>query len=180
MAAGLALATVIPVPSPERHLGNYGVKERTVAPTVISGLASHTPTLREMAFRRITELVPFIRNASADHNIPENVLAAVLYEEIVHRKPMDLRTFGVAQLGVKELEIYGLPPDPNLLESDELSVWLLGAKLRRLQDKSGSLRNAIILHNGYYDFHKSVAKTAKDLRIISILNTRNVYDSLDT
>ncbi|MFZ9244830.1 MAG: hypothetical protein ACO22S_06970 [Burkholderiaceae bacterium] len=180
MAAGLALANIVPVPSPERHLENYGVKERTVAPTVISGVASHTPTLREKALRRITELVPFIRNASAGHNIPENVLAAVLYEEIVHRKPVDLKTFGVAQLGVKELELNGLPPDPNLLESDELSVWLLATKLRRLQNQTGSLRDAIILHNGYYDFHKSVAKTAKDLSILSILNAQNVYDTLDT
>jgi len=83
---------------------------------------------------------------------------------------VDVRTFGVAQLGLKELMIQGLPPRKELLDDDEVSVWLLTSKLRRLQNETGSLRDAIILHNGYYDYYDSVRKTAKDPKVLTLLS----------
>ena len=59
------------------------------------------------------------------------------------------------------------------LDDDEVSVWLLASKLRRLQDKTGSLKNAIILHNGYYDYYESVKRSAKNSRIIMLLDQKN-------
>jgi len=128
-----------------------------------------------MSYEKLETLIPYIKKASKQFNIPENVIAAVLYEEILHRKPVDVRTFGVAQLGLKELMIQGLPPKKELLDDDEVSVWLLASKLRRLQNETGSLRDAIILHNGYYDYYDSVKKSAKDNKIIMMLSQNSFY-----
>jgi hypothetical protein len=169
----ILLFSFIPVPSQNKTLTNYGVKDRTLTPTIISHTVSNIPVTREMSYSKLETLIPYIKKASKQFQIPENVLAAVLYEEILHRKPVDVKTFGVAQMGVQELIIQGLPPKQELLEDDEVSVWLLASKLRRLQKETGSLKTAIILHNGYYDYYDSVKKTAKDNKILSLLNQKN-------
>jgi hypothetical protein len=167
------LLSFIPLESQNKTLNNYGVKDRTITPTLISNTVSNIAITKEMSYRKLETLVPYIRKASQQFNIPENVLAAVLYEEILHRKPVDVKTFGVAQIGVHELVIQGLPPKQELLEDDEVSVWILASKLRRLQKETGSLKTAIILHNGYYDYYDSVKKSAKDSKILSLLEQYN-------
>ena len=166
----LLLLSFIPLESQNKTLSNYGVKDRTITPTLISNTVSNIPLTQEMTYKKLETLVPYIKKASRQFNIPENVIAAVLYEEILHRKPVDVKTFGVAQLGVNELVKQGLPPKQQLLEDDEVSVWLLASKLRRLQNETGSLRDAIILHNGYYDYYDSVRKTSKNNKILMMLN----------
>jgi len=168
----LFLLSFVPLSSQNKTLSHYGVKDRTITPTVISTVVSNVPMTRTMSYEKLETLVPYIKSASQQFNIPENVIAAVLYEEILHRKPVDVRTFGVAQLGLKELMIQGLPPRKELLDDDEVSVWLLASKLRRLQNETGSLRDAIILHNGYYDYYDSVRKTAKDPKVLMLLSQR--------
>jgi len=165
----LFLLSFVPISSQNKTLSNYGVKDRTVTPTVISNVVSNVPMTRAMSYEKLETLVPYIRRASKQFHIPENVIAAVLYEEILHRKPVDVKTFGVAQLGLNELVLQGLPPKRELLDDDEVSVWLLSSKLRRLQNQTGSLRDAIILHNGYYDYYDSVRKTAKDPKVLTLL-----------
>ena len=174
--ATLLLLSFIPLNSQNKTLSNYGVKDRTVTPTVISTVVSNVPMTRAMSYEKLETLVPYIKKASKQFNIPENVIAAVLYEEILHRKPVDVKTFGVAQLGLNELIKQGLPPKRELLDDDEVSVWLLASKLRRLQNETGSLRDAIILHNGYYDYYDSVKKTAKDSKILMMLSQNNILD----
>ena len=166
----LFLLSFVPISSQNKTLSNYGVKDRTVTPTVISNVVSNVPMTRAMSYEKLETLVPYIKRASKQFHIPENVIAAVLYEEILHRKPVDVKTFGVAQLGLKELIAQGLPPKRELLDDDEVSVWLLANKLRRLQNETGSLRDAIILHNGYYDYYDSVRKTAKDPKVLTLLS----------
>jgi len=166
----LFFLSFVPLSSQNKTLSHYGVKDRTITPTVISTVVSNVPMTRTMSYKKLETLVPYIKSASRQFNIPENVIAAVLYEEILHRKPVDVRTFGVAQLGLKELMIQGLPPRKELLDDDEVSVWLLTSKLRRLQNETGSLRDAIILHNGYYDYYDSVRKTAKDPEVLTLLS----------
>lgn len=170
LLAILFLLSFVPISSQNKTLNNYGVKDRTVTPTVISNVVSNVPMTRAMSYEKLQTLVPYIKRASKQFDIPENVIAAVLYEEILHRKPVDVKTFGVAQLGLKELIIQGLPPKRELLDDDEVSVWLLTSKLRRLQNETGSLRDAIILHNGYYDYYDSVRKTAKDPKVLTLLS----------
>lgn len=174
------LLCFIPLQSQNKTLNNYGVKDRTITPTVISNVISNVPITKELAYNKLETLIPYIKTSSKQFNIPENVLAAVLYEEIIHRKPVDVKTFGVAQLGMKELMTQGLPPKPELLEDDEVSVWLLASKLRRLQNETGSLKDAIILHNGYYDYYDSVKKSAKDYRIMSLLSQERKYQTIVT
>jgi len=154
------------------------VKHRTIAPTIISNAISTVPITREIAYKKLETLVPYIHIASEKFSIPENVLAAILYEEILHRKPIDVRTFGVAQLGLGELVKQGLPPKRELLEDDEVSVWLLASKLRRLQNETDSLKTAIILHNGHYDYYDSIKKSANDAEILSILNQEYKYKNI--
>lgn len=166
----IILFSFIPIESQNKTLNNYGVKDRTITPTVISNVVSNVPVTREFAYTKLETLIPYIKVSSKKFNIPENVIAAILYEEILHRKPVDLKTFGVAQLGINELVIQGLPPKKELLNDDEVSVWLLANKLRRLQDRMGSLKDAIILHNGYYDYYESVKKSAKDSKILMLLS----------
>ncbi len=165
----ILLFSFIPIPSQNKTLTNYGIKDRTVTPTLISNTVSNIPLTREMSYSKLETLIPYIKTASKQFQVPENVLAAVLYEEILHRKPVDVKTFGVAQIGIQELVKQGLPPKQELLEDDEVSVWLLASKLRRLQKETGSLKTAIILHNGYYDYYESVKESAKDSRILSLL-----------
>ena len=166
----LFLLSFVPISSQNKTLSNYGVKDRTVTPTVISNVVSNVPMSRAMSYQKLETLVPYIKKASKQFHIPENVIAAVLYEEILHRKPVDVKTFGVAQLGLNELITQGLPPKKELLNDDEVSVWLLASKLRRLQNETGSLRDAIILHNGYYDYYDSIRKTAKDPKVLTLLS----------
>lgn len=173
----LFLLSFVPISSQNKTLINYGVKDRTITPTIISTVVSNVPMTRAMSYRKLETLIPYIHTASKKFNIPENVLAAVLYEEILHRKPVDIKTFGVAQLGLNELITQGLPPKQRLLEDDEVSVWLLASKLRRLQNETGSLKDAIILHNGYYDYYESVKRSANDIKIISILNQKQRQES---
>lgn len=175
LSSFILVSFLVPVKSYNNNLSNYGVKDRTIAPSVISNTVSEVKFIQENGYAKLSKLVPYIREASKVHRVPDNVLAAVLYEEIIHRKPVDIKTFGVAQLGVGELVEQGLPPKSYLLENDELSVWLLAKQLRRLQDKTGSLSKAIILHNGYYDFYDSVKIRAKDKRLIMLLKEKKVY-----
>ncbi len=165
----LILLSFIPLRSENKTLSNYGVKDRTITPALLSHTVSSIPMTREMSYEKLETLIPYIKKASKQFQIPENVIAAILYEEILHRKPVDVKTFGVAQLGLQELVKQGLPPKQQLLEDDEVSVWLLASKLRRLQKETGSLKTAIILHNGYYDYYDSVRESAKDSRILSLL-----------
>ena len=174
----LLLLSFVPLKSQNKTLDNYGVKDRTITPTLISNTVSNIPLTQEMTYKKLETLVPYIKKASRQFSIPENVIAAVLYEEILHRKPVDVKTFGVAQLGINELVKQGLPPKQQLLEDDEVSVWLLASKLRRLQNETGSLKDAIILHNGYYDYYDSVKKSAKNSKILSILAKNQRYKSL--
>ena len=174
----LLLLCFVPLESQNKTLINYGVKDRTVTPTLISTAVSSIPFSREMTYEKLETLIPYIHNASKQFHIPENVIAAVLYEEILHRKPVDVKTFGVAQLGVNELVKQGLPPKQQLLEDDEVSVWLLASKLHRLQKQTGSLKDAIILHNGYYDYYDSVKKSAKDSKILMMLNQKEKRNTL--
>ena len=174
--ATLLLLSFIPLNSQNKTLSNYGVKDRTITPTVLSKVVSNVPMSRAMSYQKLQTLVPYIKRASKQFNIPENVIAAVLYEEILHRKPVDVKTFGVAQLGLNELVLQGLPPKQSLLEDDEVSVWLLASKLRRLQNETGSLKDAIILHNGYYDYYDSVKKSAKDSKILMFLSQNHLYN----
>lgn len=166
----LLFLSFVPLKSQNKTLSNYGVKDRTITPTLISNTVSNIPLTQEMSYQKLETLVPYIKKASKQFHIPENVIAAVLYEEILHRKPVDVKTFGVAQLGLNELITQGLPPKRELLDDDEVSVWLLASKLRRLQNETGSLRDAIILHNGYYDYYDSVRKTAKDPKVLTLLS----------
>ena len=174
----VVVAGFLTIPTGTTHLSNYGVRDRTLGPTVLSRVVTMSPLSQRSAYSQVEALVPYILVASSTHSIPPNVLAAVLYVEALHRKPVDVKTFGVAQLGVGELTENGLEPDPTLLNNDELSVNLLAAKLHRLQWETGSLADAIILHNGYNDYHSQVAKAARDLRIITILNTTTTRPSM--
>lgn len=174
----IIIFSFIPVQSQNKTLDNYGVKDRTVTPTLISDVVSNVPLTKELAYKKLEKLVPYIKIASKQFSIPENVIAAILYEEILHRKPVDVKTFGIAQLGLNELVTQGLPPKQELLDDDEVSVWLLASKLRRLQKETGSLKTAIILHNGYYDYYDSVKKSAKNPQILSLLNQKQKYKTL--
>lgn len=174
----IIITAFIPVPGSNKTLDNYGVKQRTIGPTILSKGVDKISLVQEISYRKVATLVPYVKKASKHFNIPENVLLAVLYEEATHRKPIDVNTFGVAQLGLGELTAQGLPAKVNLLEDDEVSVWLLARQLRRLQDQTGSLADAIILHNGYYDFYPAVKKRAKDSKILMLLSEQNISYTL--
>ena len=138
------------------------------------------PPLKERTYSYLSAVKPHVLAASKRHSIPPNVIMAILFEEGIHRKPVDVSTFGPAQLGLGELERMGLPPKVELLEDDETAIFILAAKLRRLQLETGSLRDAILLHNGYSDYHRSIQLRAKDPRILEILQrqfTQEVYEA---
>lgn len=170
--------TLLPLGKPE--LSNRGVKNRPVAQAALSQVVSAVPPLKERTYSYLSTVKPHVLAASKRHSIPPNVIMAILFEEGIHRKPVDVSTFGPAQLGLGELERMGLPPKVELLEDDETAIFILAAKLRRLQLETGSLRDAILLHNGYSDYHRSIQLRAKDPRILEILQrqfTQEVYEA---
>ena len=168
---------LIPWGAPEQHLARYKIKTRDVGSTATSKLASSMFANRTYAELRL--LRPYVLEASIASKIPPNVIMAILFEELVHRKPMDVRTHGVAQIGVGELQKQGLPPDESLLENDRLSVWLLSKKLQRLQKEHRSLQFAIIMHNGYYDYLPQIQNRAKDPKIKQILEEETTTTVVD-
>ena len=168
---------LLPYNNTENHLKRYGIKTRDVGSTVTSKLASTMFTNR--TYSELQLLKPYVLEASASSKVPPNVLMAILFEELVHRKPMEIRTHGVAQMGVGELQKQGLPPDESLLESDRLSVWMLGKKLQRLQKEHRSLQVAIIMHNGYYDYLPQIQNRAKDPKIKQILEEETTITVID-
>lgn len=165
--------------SAEPSLHNYGVKNRSLGGTLLSRVSSNVPLAQELAYKDIENWVPFIKQSSAIYHIPEITLAAILYEEAVHRKPIDVSTFGPAQLGYGELRAQGLPPKRELLEDPEMAIWVLTRQLNRLRKQTGSLANAITLHNGYEDFLKSVQSREKDQRLQMFLNQKQQTYSLE-
>ncbi len=154
------------------ELKNFGVRDRSVGATLTSKVADRI--LSEQGYDRVALLVPYVKECSKIFNIPSNVLLAILYEEAIHRKPIDVQTFGVAQLGVGELVAQGLPPDMTLYGNDRFSVWMLARKLKRLQLQTGSLQTAITLHNGYYDYLPAIQRRARDPRIRQLLDSRRI------
>ena len=168
---------LIPWGAPEQHLARYKIKTRDVGSTATSKLVSSMFANRTYAELRL--LRPYVLEASIASKIPPNVIMAILFEELVHRKPMDVKTHGVAQIGVGELQKQGLPPDESLLENDRLSVWLLGKKLQRLQKEHRSLQFAIIMHNGYYDYLPQIQNRAKDPKIKQILEEETTTTVVD-
>jgi len=178
VVVGFSLATLTSAPRYDGELQNYGVKGRSHIGSITSSLADGVMSRR--GYNQVAELVPYVKECEEVFGIPANVLLAILYEEAVHRKPVDLQTFGVAQIGVGELLAQGLPPDPALLENDEFSVWMLARKLKRLQAKTGSLQTAIILHNGFSDYLTSVQARAKDPMIRMLLEQENFVPTYET
>jgi hypothetical protein len=169
LAAGLL---TLPVEK-TTELKNYGVRERSVGGTLTSEVADKI--FVNKGYEEVSRLVPYVKECSKVFDLPPEILLAILYEEAVHRKPVDLQTFGVAQIGVGELLQQGLPPDPDLLNNNRFSVWILARKLKRIQIETGSLRKAIILHNGYSDYLKKIEKRATDPRIKALLNQKHSY-----
>lgn len=163
----------------EPALSNYGVKNRSLGETLLSKVSSNLPITQELAYRGIESWVPFIKQASSVYQVSEEVLAAVLFEEALHRKPIDIETFGPAQLGLGELIAQGLPPKKELLEDPEMSIWVLARQLNRLKKKTGSLDSAITLHNGYEDFLLSVKERRKDARLLMILESKRKVQTLE-
>lgn len=173
-AIGIGILTILSIPKErtEPPLSNHGVRNRSVGATLTSKVADRI--LSEQGYDRVAMLVPYVKECSKTFNIPSNVLLAILYEEAIHRKPLDVRTFGVAQLGVGELQIQGLPPDANLYNNDRFSVWMLSRKLKRLQLQTGSLQAAITLHNGYSDYLPAIQRRSRDPRIKQLLESRRM------
>jgi hypothetical protein len=170
-------ASAIPI-AIDSELGNYGVKQRPIGQAIVSQAVSEVPLLQEHTYQKMEEYAPYAHAASKEFGIPANVLLAILYEEGIHRKPVDVTTYGPAQLGMGELELHGLPPDRTILQDPYISIWLLGSKLRRLQNTTGSLRTAIALHNGYSDYHNLVRARAKDPRLLMILEGKTFTNNL--
>jgi hypothetical protein len=163
----------------EPALRNYGVKNRSLGATLLSKVSSNLPITQELAYRDIESWVQYIKQASSIYRIPEETLAAILFEEALHRKPVDIETFGPAQLGVGELIAQGLPPKRELLEDPEMSIWVLTRQLSRLRKKTGSLDSAITLHNGYEDFLLTVKKRQKDVRLLMLLDSKRKVQTLE-
>lgn len=173
----IAAMFFIPFGTQEQHLSRYKIKTRDVGSTATSKLANSMFADRTYAQLRL--LRPYVLEASVESKVSPNVLMAILFEELVHRKPMDVQTHGIAQIGVGELREQGLPPDESLLDNDRLSVWLLGKKLQRLQKEHQSLQMAIIMHNGYYDYLPQIQNRAKDPKIKEILTEKKVISTLE-
>jgi len=178
IAALIAGFLLYPSSRQQPHLANYGVRNRSVGGVLTSKVADRV--LAENAYSAVTNLVPYAKETELVFNIPANVLLAILYEEAAHRKPIDVNTFGVAQLGLGELAIQGLPPDPHLYDNDRFSVWMLARKLRRLQAETGSLQAAITLHNGYSDYLPSIQRRARDPRLLQLLEARKIHKVFTT
>lgn len=178
LAALLTGVLLYPSSTQQPQLANYGVRNRSIGGALTSDVADRV--LSENGYSRVASLVPYVKECAAIFNIPSNVLLAILYEEAVHRKPIDVETFGVAQLGLGELEIQGLPADPDLYSNDRFSVWMLARKLRRLQAETGSLQTAITLHNGYSDYLPTIQRRARDPRIHQLLEAKKIYKVFTT
>ena len=144
---------------------------RSIGATLTSEAASEI--LSERGYEVVSNLTPYVKEAAEFYELPPEILMAILYEEAVHRKPFDVETFGVAQIGLKELVTQGLPPDVKLLSNDRLCVWVLARKLKRLQIQTGSLKKAITLHNGYSDYLEMIEKRAADHRIRELLQEKH-------
>ena len=160
------------------ELKNYGVRDRSIGGTLTSQVASEI--LSEKGYQTASRLTPYVKEAATLYELPPEILLAILYEEAVHRKPVDIETFGVAQIGLGELVVQGLPPDARLLSNDRLSVWVLARKLKRLQVETGSLKKAITLHNGYSDYLRMIEKRATHPRIRALLQERQTYPTFVT
>jgi hypothetical protein len=169
------IASLVPIGSSE--YSNLGVKRRPVGQKTLSKAADIIPILNERAYAKVTAYKPYALAAGARHGIPPITLLAILFEEELHRKPIDVSTFGPAQLGLGELEKQGLPPRVDLLEDPEISTFLLASKLDRLRKVYGSLRTAIILHNGFDDYFTMVERRQKDPRLLQILIENRVRES---
>ncbi len=169
------IASLVPLGSSE--YANLGVKKRPVGQKALSKTADAVPLLNERAYSRVASYKEFAVAAGKRHNIPTITLLAILFEEELHRKPVDVSTFGPAQLGLGELEAQGLPPRVDLLEDPEVAVFVLAAKLDRLRRVYGSLRTAIILHNGFDDYFTMVERRKKDPRLLQILIETRVRES---
>lgn len=170
---GLALLSVPTGAKPS--LSNYGVKRRDSLTSLSSHVVSEVPPLQERAYRNIEEWSFYINQCGEIYKIPPITLAAILYEESVHRKPVDIKTFGPAQLGLEELRKQGFPENKEILEDPELAILVLARKLHRLRKETGSLNNAIVLHNGYDDYLKSVKDREKDNRLRMILTVKRIF-----
>jgi hypothetical protein len=167
----VAIASAIPI-TLDSEFQNYNVKQRPVGQKVLSKSVDSIEVLRERAYYKVAQYREYVLEAGKLYAIPPNVLLAILYEEELHRKPVDLSTYGPAQLGLGELQQQGLPPRVDLLEDPEVSVYILAAKLKRLQVHTKSLQTAIILHNGYSDYLNQIQRRARDPRILEILTTQ--------
>lgn len=154
----------------EVHLSNYGIRDRDPFSRLIGEAVSLNPLLKHNAYRKVEDWAMFIKNAESMTRVPSITLAAILYEEQIHRKPLDIRTFGPAQMGLGELREQGLPEDKALLKDPETSILILARKLKRLEVKTGSLDSAITLHNGYSDFAPKVKARQRDRRLVEIIN----------
>ena len=175
----LLVASMAPIGT-STHYSNLGVKRRPVGQVVASKAADVMPLLNERAYTRVASYKPYVIKAARRHNIPAITLLAILYEEEVHRKPVDVSTFGPAQMGLGELEAQGLPPRVDLLEDPEVAIFVLAAKLDRLRKVYGSLRTAIILHNGYDDYFSMIERRQRDPRLLQILVEQTIRESFIT
>ena len=169
------IASLVPIGSSE--YANLGVKQRPVGQKTLSKAADIVPLLNERAYARVAEYKPYALAAGKRHNVPPITLLAILFEEELHRKPVDVSTFGPAQLGLGELEKQGLPPRVDLLDDPEVATFVLAAKLDRLRKVYGSLRTAIILHNGFDDYFTMVERRQSDPRLLQILIENRVRRS---
>jgi len=177
ISAAVATVALITLGQPSERgkpeLVNYGVKSRSIGGTLTSKVAN--TVLADNGYRRVASLVPYTQECEKVFNIPASIILAILYEEATHRKPIDIKTFGVAQLGVGELLVQGLPPDSTLYSNDRFSVWMLARKIKRLQIQTGSLQKAITLHNGYTDYLDAVQKRARDPKLLQLLESKHLY-----
>lgn len=176
--AGIAIALIcllgMSTGKGEPDLSNYGVRDRSLAGTALSQLVSRVEPIKANSYKNIEDWSYYINQCAAIYKIPPVTLAAILYEEGVHRKPVDLKTFGPAQLGLDELETQGFPRDPSILEDPELAIVVLSRKLYRLRKEFGSLDKAITLHNGYTDYLDQIKSREKDPQIRMILTVRHI------
>jgi hypothetical protein len=172
----LLVASMVPIGTSSQH-PNLGVKRRPVGQAVVSNAVDVTPFLVARAYSRVASYKPFVIEAAKRHHVPAITLLAILFEEELHRKPVDVSTFGPAQLGIGELRAQGLPERVELLEDPEISIFLLAAKLDRLRRVHGSLKTAIMLHNGYDDYFTMIEKRQKDPHLLEILIEQTVRQS---
>ena len=171
----LVIVSLIPIGTSKLY-SNLGVKRRPIGQAIVAEAADATPILTENAYSTVASYKPFVLEAAQRHKVPAITLLAILFEEDLHRKPVDFTTFGPAQLGLGELKAQGLPPRVELLEDPEIAIFILAAKLDRLRKQYGSMKEAIILHNGYDDYFSTIEKRQKDPRLLQILFQQTVQE----